>query len=203
MATHPRAGTLSLTVERWLKSCELRFFSRNCCTSAITSLIGCRSLVSTSCRGKRRQSFTQMVDFSNFSFFGFFIYWGLFANQQEHFTCSKKIFVEVFFPLFYSPHITVEIIIRDAPINWPGTRIGWFKAWPATSQPDISDSVPDGFIHISPTCQSTDMDREIQIWRKILQMPLFMNMKRAWRRKPGCVELVSYYTPLITYNKYI
>lgn len=203
MATHPRAGTLSLTVERWLKSCELRFFSRNCCTSAITSLIGCRSLVNTSCRGERRQSFTQMVDFSNFSFFFFYIYWGLLANQQEHFTCSKKIFVEVFLSLFYSPHITVEFIIRDAPINWPGTRIGWFKAWPATSQPDISDSVPDGFIHISPTCQSTDMDREIQIWRKILQMPLFMNMKRAWRRKPGCVELVSYYTPLITYNKYI
>lgn len=126
-----------------------------------------------------------------------------FCKPTTTFYMFQKDICRGFFSLFYSPHITVEIIIRDAPINWPGTRIGWFKAWPATSQPDISDSVPDGFIHISPTCQSTDMDREIQIWRKILQMPLFMNMKRAWRRKPGCVELVSYYTPLITYNKYI
>ena len=83
MATHPRAGTLSLTVERWLKSCELRFFSRNCCTSAISSLVGCRSLVNTSCRGEKPQSFTQMVDFSNFRF--------LFLYIEETFYTNKNI----------------------------------------------------------------------------------------------------------------
>lgn len=47
MATHPRAGTLSLTAERWLNNGELRFCSRNACTCWITLDTGCRRVVKT------------------------------------------------------------------------------------------------------------------------------------------------------------
>lgn len=47
MATQPRAGTLSLTAERWLKSCEVRFCSRNACTCWMALDTGCRRVVRT------------------------------------------------------------------------------------------------------------------------------------------------------------
>lgn len=47
MATHPRAGTLSLTAERWLKSGELRLASRNVCTFWMAVDTGCRRVFRT------------------------------------------------------------------------------------------------------------------------------------------------------------
>lgn len=54
MATHPRAGALSLTAERWLKNGELRFASRNVCTCCMALDIGCRIVFKTALRGRRR-----------------------------------------------------------------------------------------------------------------------------------------------------
>ena len=47
MAIHPRAGALSLTAERWLKSSELRFCSRKPCTCWMALDTGCRRAVRT------------------------------------------------------------------------------------------------------------------------------------------------------------
>lgn len=57
MATHPRAGTLSLTAERWLNSCEVRFCSRKACTCWIALDTGCMRVVKTAWTGKRRCRF--------------------------------------------------------------------------------------------------------------------------------------------------
>lgn len=51
MATQPRAGTLSLTAERWLNKGEERFFSRNACTSWITLDTGASREVKTGYMG--------------------------------------------------------------------------------------------------------------------------------------------------------
>lgn len=50
MATHPSAGTLSLTADRWLKSGEVRFCSRNAWTCWMALETGCIREVRTVCR---------------------------------------------------------------------------------------------------------------------------------------------------------
>jgi len=64
MATHPRAGTLSLTADRWLKCGEVRFCSLYVCTCCIILDMGCRMVVKSAWMGRGGVEETQLV--SNF-----------------------------------------------------------------------------------------------------------------------------------------